>query len=172
MGKKTKLRKTEATSSTKDIGALLRDYSDSGLEESEQGGSQYSAGRVVHSKRPPHTETDFVITWASTVSCPKNIPASKADIQNMLAEMKLHFSADIAIVRQDMGTWGLQPLEDERSTSTDKQEELTADIDQLKQITLTMEGKITVLEDAKRQQNLRLCGVPKDIRGGGITLPS
>ncbi|CAH2248551.1 Hypothetical predicted protein [Pelobates cultripes] len=71
-------------------------------------------------------------TSSSTETSPGHIPACKADIQNLLAEIKAYFSADIVLVHEDMGV-------------------MTARL-------LTLEE-----DDARKQCNLRVRGIPKSI---------
>ncbi|CAH2305865.1 Hypothetical predicted protein [Pelobates cultripes] len=90
-------------------------------------------------------------------TCLDLTPASKADIQNMPAEMKAFFAADIALVREDMGvmTAWLRMLE-EAGDSTRGKQDLKVEVDKLKQDNLTMESRLAVLEDSKQQRNLRV----------------
>ncbi|CAH2319902.1 Hypothetical predicted protein [Pelobates cultripes] len=49
------------------------------------------------------TECEALLRRSSHETRPGHVPASKADIQNMLKEIKAFFVADIALVREDIG---------------------------------------------------------------------
>ncbi|CAH2255042.1 Hypothetical predicted protein [Pelobates cultripes] len=134
--------------------APARSDSDTGWEEGEPEDSPDSADHGILKKRTANTETGSVNRGPRLTQHSENVPASKADIKNMLAEIKAFFSADIALVRQDLGTitTRLQSLEDEGRITRDLQGTMSAEIDRLKQITLNMEQKIAVLKDSKRQK--------------------
>ncbi|CAH2306822.1 Hypothetical predicted protein [Pelobates cultripes] len=123
--------------------APVQDDAEYGSEESVQEDSPDSAGRGIPHKRSSYMEAALVPKCASPVLCTENMPASKVDIKNMLTEMKSYFSNFIMLVRQGMGTLTarLQSLDDKGSITRVKQEDLSTDIDWLKQITLTREGK-------------------------------
>ncbi|CAH2315495.1 Hypothetical predicted protein [Pelobates cultripes] len=128
------------TASSKDIVTLLYSYttattfkdgtctedSDLASEESEQDDSCHSAECGEPSKSPALTTFEPVPRWASTETCPKKIPASKGDKQNLLTEMKACFAADIVLVQEDMGvmTASLQALEVEADITRSKQDDL------------------------------------------------
>ncbi|CAH2306844.1 Hypothetical predicted protein [Pelobates cultripes] len=78
--------------------------------------------------------------------------------------MKTLFAADIALVRKDLGviTARLQSLEDSGDTAHCGQDAQQSELDKLKQANLLMEGRIAVLEDSKRQRNLKIWSVPED----------
>ncbi|CAH2224034.1 Hypothetical predicted protein [Pelobates cultripes] len=78
---------------------------------------------------------------ASPISHLELIPASKAETQNLLTELKALFVTDITLVWEDMGaiTVRLQVLEYDSDITTGNQDDLRAGIDKLKRTNLTME---------------------------------
>ncbi|CAH2250787.1 Hypothetical predicted protein [Pelobates cultripes] len=138
--------------------------SDLASEESNRDEPQYTAKQGDTNKTPPPADWRQTSRRAIPETHPDLTPASKAYIQNMLAEIKAFFTADTALWRKDMGvmTARLRMLEEAGDTTRGKQDDLKAEVGKLKQANLTMESRLAVLEDSKRQQNLRVRGVPED----------
>ncbi|CAH2310858.1 Hypothetical predicted protein [Pelobates cultripes] len=171
MGKKTKLRRIDMASSSQDIGTLLRvtpqsrptkmapvrEDSDSALEESATDDVSHlnMQGTPRANLDPQHPPQGRL---ARTTPSLEQTPASKADIQNLLREMKTLFAADIALVRKDLGviTARLQLLEDPGDNVQCRQDAQQSELDALKLTNLLMEGRIAALEDSKRQRNLKI----------------
>ncbi|CAH2223917.1 Hypothetical predicted protein [Pelobates cultripes] len=145
--------------------APAREDSDLASEDSDHDDSSYYADRGEPSKSTPLRDRDPKPVRASKDAQPDHAPASKADIQNMVAELKAYFSADIALVREDMGvmTARLRALEEAGTATTSKQEALQPEVETLKQANHTMEGRLAVLEDARWQRNMRVRGIPENI---------
>ncbi|CAH2285430.1 Hypothetical predicted protein [Pelobates cultripes] len=72
--------------------------------------------------------------------------------------MKTLFAANIALVQKDLGviTARLQSLENSGDIAQCRQDAQQSELDKLKQANLLMEGRIAVLEDTKRQRNLKI----------------
>ncbi|CAH2292714.1 Hypothetical predicted protein [Pelobates cultripes] len=80
--------------------APTREDSDLASEEGDLDGSPECR---EHSESPLSTNADPTDKRASPETRLEHIFGSKADIKNMLSELNAYFSADIMLVREDLG---------------------------------------------------------------------
>ncbi|CAH2225511.1 Hypothetical predicted protein [Pelobates cultripes] len=143
--------------------APMQEDSELASEESEQEDPRCPAEQRLTSRTFTLTDCEAVLRRSSPETRPEKVPPSKADIQNMLKEMKSFFAT--ALIGEDLAvmTARVQALEDNGNITRGKQEDMEAEENRLKQANLSMEGRLAVLEDSKRQQNLQVRSVLEDI---------
>ncbi|CAH2284890.1 Hypothetical predicted protein [Pelobates cultripes] len=98
------------------------------------------------------------------------MPASKADIIHLLKELKAQSAADVALIREDLGamTARIQAVEVNEVATTAKIETLQREMAQMKKTSTILENKAAALEDAKRQRNLRIRGIPEAVQDSEV----
>ncbi|CAH2224377.1 Hypothetical predicted protein [Pelobates cultripes] len=110
-------------------------------------------------------------TRSESTPPPEQMPASKADIIYLLKELKAQSAADMALIREDLGTMTarIQAVEVNEAATTPKIETLQREMAQMKQTSTILENKVAALEDAKRQRNLRIRGIPEAVQDPDVT---